>query len=195
MQGLLSEQALPQFVNEEVTMTKFNLTISVIVLALLLCSCSLSIGPSLNDLPGRSYSVGTYDIKPMSTAYTTQPTGEHVLALSFAYESLVPGDYPADLFTVFGQDSTLTDASGTLYRPIKIFALPCFPDGSGSLFDQFNSGIVPCQGSTALKVVMITYAAVAQPTTNLTFTMDNGQTKIAIAGPESNQVAGLQGGK
>jgi hypothetical protein len=175
-------------------MTNRNLTISMIVLALLLCSCGPMVGPTLNDLLGNTYVVGIYDIKPMSPILTTQQSGEHVLALMFAYQSLVPGDYPADLFMVFGQNATLRDANGTLYRPIKIHALPCFPDGNGSLFDQFTGSEIPCEGPTALKAVMITYAADTLATTNLTFTMDGGNTKIAIASPETDQVASLQEG-
>ena len=166
------------------------LVILMIVLSLLLCSCG---GQSLKDLPGKSYSVGTDDIKPLVSLYTVQPTGEHVLALIFAYQSLVPGEYSSDLFTVLGNSSTLMDAEGVQYRPTQIYAIPCYPDQSKPLFDQFTSGTIPCEKPTALKTVMIVYAADSRPTTKLIFTLGDGRTTIDIASPVNDQVAELQG--
>ena len=176
--------------NRTNSMKSIRLAISLIVMALLICSCG---GKSLSSLPGKSYSVGTDNVKPLISLYTVQPTGEHVLALIYAYQSLVPGDYSSDLFTALGSSSTLIDADGTQYRPIHIYAIPCFPASNKPLFDQFtDSGTIPCDKATDLKTVMIVYAADSQPTAKLTLTMDDGRTTIDIASPVNGQVANLQ---
>ena len=141
----------------------------------------------------REILLGRHDVKPLISLYTVQPTGEHVLALIYAYQSLVPGDYSSDLFTALGSSSTLIDADGTQYRPIHIYAIPCFPTSNKPLFDQFtDSGTIPCDKATDLKTVMIVYAADSQPTAKLTLTMDDGRTTIDIASPVNDQVANLQ---
>jgi hypothetical protein len=177
--------------NRTNSMKSIRLAISLIVMALLVCSCG---GKSLSGLPGKSYSVGTDEVKPLISLYAVQPTGEHVLALIYAYQSLVPGDYSSDLFTALSSSSTLIDADGTQYRPIHIYAISCFPASNKPLFDQFtNSGTIPCNKATNLKTVMILYAADSEPATKLTLTLGDGSTIIDIASPVNDQIAYLQG--
>jgi hypothetical protein len=174
--------------NHTNSMKSVALIIYLTILALPICACAGQRPQSLSDLPGKAYSYGTENFKPIASIYTVQSTGEHVLALAYAYQSLVPEDYSSDLGTALSSSATLVDVDGTQYTPIHIYALPCFPDQSKPLFEQFtgSGGTIPCDEDTDLKTVMIVYGTDSVPTTKLTLSLGDGSTKIDIASPVSD---------